>query len=118
MASRARRPWSGVWWILIGLVGGGCAALLGREVTLPAGSAASEADRSVRMVTLLPRDAISAILDPRFLSGDAAEAQMEPSERVLGVSIAGDSRAYPVNVLSAVEIVNDTVGGVPLAVTY
>ena len=118
MAGRARRRLLGVWWILVALVGGGCAAVLSGEVTLPAGPAGTEADRSVRIVTLLPRDAIPAILEPRFLSGEAAEAQMDPSERVLGVSIAGDSRAYPVNVLSAVEIVNDTVGGIPLAVTY
>ncbi len=99
-------------------MGGGWAALLGREATLPAGPGAVGGERSVQMVTLVPRDAIPAILDPRFLEGDAAEAQMDPAERVLGVSLDGDSRAYPVNVLSAVEIVNDTVGGVPLAVTY
>ena len=37
---------------------------------------------------------------------------------VLGLSINGDSRAYYVPSLSAVEIVNDTVGGQPLAVTW
>ena len=37
---------------------------------------------------------------------------------VLGVSINGDSRAYYIPTLSRVEIVNDSVGGQPLAVTW
>ena len=43
---------------------------------------------------------------------------MASDERVLGVSINGDHRAYPLNLLSRHEIVNDTVGGVPVAVTW
>ena len=43
---------------------------------------------------------------------------MTPSERVIGVSINGESRAYPLNLLSRHEIVNDTVGGKAIAVTW
>ena len=43
---------------------------------------------------------------------------MQANERVIGLSIDGDSRAYPLNMLSRHEIVNDTVGGVPVAVTW
>ena len=43
---------------------------------------------------------------------------MASQELVIGVSIDGDTRAYPINVLSRHEIVNDVVGGTPLAVTY
>lgn len=43
---------------------------------------------------------------------------MQSFETVLGVSINGDHRAYPLNMLSRHEIVNDTVGGVPVAVTW
>ena len=60
----------------------------------------------------------SAILDPQFISGAEASEQMVDSERVLGVSINGDHRAYPLNLLSRHEIVNDEVGGVPVAVTW
>jgi hypothetical protein len=67
--------------------------------------------------TILPKDAIHAILDPIF--EDAAKADwIADSDSVVGVSINGDTRAYPVAILSGREIVNDTVGGVPIAVTW
>ena len=43
---------------------------------------------------------------------------MEPSERVIGVSVNGEHRAYSLNLLSRHEIVNDIVGGKPIAVTW
>ena len=43
---------------------------------------------------------------------------MRPEELVIGLSINGDSRAYPINILSRHEIVNDVVGGKPVAVTW
>lgn len=67
--------------------------------------------------TVLPKDAIQAILDPSF--EQAGEATwLADSDSVIGVSINGDARAYPVPILSSREIVNDTVGGVPIAVTW
>ena len=41
-----------------------------------------------------------------------------PSDRVIGVTINGESRAYPVRMLNLHELVNDTLGGVPIAVTW
>ena len=78
----------------------------------------SESNLDLRIVTILARDGIPAILDPVFDPRIEAMAQMEPSERVIGVSINGDHRAYPLNLLSRHEIVNDTVGGKPIAVTW
>ena len=72
----------------------------------------------LRIITVLGKDAIPAILDPQFVSAAEAVSQMKPSERVLGVSINGEHRAYPLNLLSRHEIVNDTVGGKPVAVTW
>jgi hypothetical protein len=43
---------------------------------------------------------------------------MDPDERVIGLSINGDHRAYPLKLLSRHEIVNDTVGGTLVAVTW
>ena len=43
---------------------------------------------------------------------------MEPDEHVLGLSINGDHRAYSLRMLSSHEIVNDVVGGVPVAATW
>ncbi len=70
------------------------------------------------IVTLLPRDAIQAIDDPKFLNVDEADESYEPQEMILGVELNGDARAYSVPFLSSHEIVNDFVGGVPIAVTW
>jgi hypothetical protein len=40
------------------------------------------------------------------------------ADQVLGVTIGSESRAYPIPFLSWHEIINDTVGGVPVAVTW
>ena len=74
--------------------------------------------RQLKIVKVLGRDGIPAILDPEFLTAREAFRQMKPDEHVLGLSINGDDRAYPLNLLSRHEIVNDTVGGVPVAVTW
>ena len=64
-----------------------------------------------------PPDGIPSIDDPAFVS--AAEVDfLEPSEPVLALTVNGESRAYPVQIMTWHEIVNDTVGGVPVAVTY
>src|SRR6266850_5000306 len=41
-----------------------------------------------------------------------------PSDKVIAVVVDGASRAYPLRVLVWHEVVNDTVGGVPIVVTY
>ena len=72
----------------------------------------------LKVITVLGKDGIPAILDPQFLGPEDAASQMKANERVIGLSIGGDHRAYPLNLLSRHEIVNDTVGGVPVAVTW
>ena len=37
---------------------------------------------------------------------------------VLGVVVNGEARAYPQQILNVHEVINDTLGGVPIAVTY
>ncbi len=74
--------------------------------------------RDLKIVSVLGRDGIPAILNPDMISADIPSIQMDPNERVLGLSINGDHRAYPLNMLSRHEIVNDTVGGKPVAVTW
>jgi len=73
---------------------------------------------SLDIITDLGKDGIPSIDNPRFVGPGEADQQMQAFERVLGVSINGDHRAYPLNMLSHHEIVNDTVGGVPVAVTW
>ena len=73
---------------------------------------------SLDIITVLGKDGIPSIDNPCFVGPGEADQQMQSFERVLGVSINGDHRAYPLNMLSRHEIVNDTVGGVPVAVTW
>ena len=72
----------------------------------------------LEIVTLLGFDAIRAILEPEFVDAAQADEWLEDDVPVIGVSINGDSRAYTVPMLSVHEIVNDVVGGVPVAVTW
>ena len=72
----------------------------------------------LELVTLLGFDAIPAILKPHLVSVDEADSRMASDEQVLGLSINGDHRAYSVPLLSRHEIVNDVVGGVPVAITW
>ncbi len=74
--------------------------------------------RELEIVTLLGFDAIPAILDPKLVTASEAEESMDLDEQVLGLSINGDHRAYSIRMLSRHEIVNDVVGGVPVAVTW
>ena len=77
-----------------------------------------DAVQSFDIITVLGKNGIPSIDNPRFVGPVGADRQMESFERVLGVSINGDHRAYPLNMLSRHEIVNDTVGGKPVAVTW
>jgi len=63
-----------------------------------------------------PRDGIPAIDRPRFVA--AAQSGLAPNDRVLGLQRGGAVRAYPVRILNWHEIVNDQLGGEPVAVTY
>ena len=49
----------------------------------------------------------------------AAEAvYMKPDDRVLAVSINGENRAYPMRIVNAHEMVNDTLGGEPISLLW
>jgi hypothetical protein len=65
-----------------------------------------------------PPDGIPSIDNPKFISVQEASKFLEDSELVLGLNINGDIRAYPLQILVWHEIVNDKVGGTPVAVTY
>ena len=75
-------------------------------------------ERDLDVVTVLAKDAIPAIRSPEFVDAAGAEAWMNADEPIIGVELDGDARAYPVAMLSRHEIVNDTVGGVPIAATW
>ena len=76
------------------------------------------AERELEIITLLPKDGIPAIDNPIFILADEADLQYEPDELIIGVQFDGDARAYSIPMLSSHEIVNDTVGGRKIAVTW
>lgn len=95
--------------------------LLSERAVLPdAGGSAQAAagEQSFEIITVLPKDAIPAIDNPQFLPVARGREQMSATEQVIGVSIGGEHRAYPTATLSSHEIVNDVVGGRPIAVTW
>ena len=82
------------------------------ELARPTETAAAAAPaRAPRSGGFVPLD------DPVFLAADETE-YFGDEELVLGVEFAGEVRAYPVRMLRYHHIVNDTVGGKPLLVTY
>ena len=70
------------------------------------------------IATLLPRDAIPSIDSPKFVDVEIGSQQMDDENLIIGVSIEEDHRAYSTAFLSSHEIVNDLVGGKPVAVTW
>lgn len=65
-----------------------------------------------------PRDGIPSIDDPKFVTIAEAEAWLVANEPVIALEIEGDSRAYPLQILTWHEIANDVVGSVPVVVTF
>lgn len=64
-----------------------------------------------------PPDGIPAITRPAVLSSQKA-SYLRDTDRVIGVAIGGQSRAYPLRILNWHENVNDVLGSRPIAVTY
>ena len=65
-----------------------------------------------------PRDGIPAIDAPKFIDQAAAAEWLVDNEPVIALEIGGDARAYPLQVVTWHEIVNDTVGEIPVIVTF
>ncbi len=78
------------------------------------------------IVRAMPRDGVKVLNEPAMV--DAAEVDrfnneergkmLVADDRVIGVEIAGEARAYPLRLMRWHEVVNDVVGGEPVAVTY
>jgi hypothetical protein len=65
---------------------------------------------------LIGPDGIRPIYDPQFVS--AADAPLDDDELVIGVTIDGEAKAYPITVLRFREMVNDELGNLPILVTW
>jgi hypothetical protein len=84
------------------------------------------AERETLVGTGNPRDFLPSLDNPSVLRGsDVLRWNSEhrrklvvSTDRVAGLVVNGEARAYPLSILNAHEVVNDVLGGVPIAVTY
>jgi hypothetical protein len=65
-----------------------------------------------------PPDGIPPVDEPVFVEVSDNLEILPGNESVVALEINGDARAYPIRAMVWHEIVNDTVGGVPVSVTY
>ncbi len=86
--------------------------VLGFVIAIWPGYATSEP----RIHTVLPKDAITAILSPEFV--DVQAAKIEAETAMIGVVLQDEAHAYSAILLNTHEIVNDVVGGVKVATTW
>jgi len=77
-----------------------------------------EKERELEIIDILPKDGIPSVDNPEFLDASEASTQIGQQDLIIGVSLNGEHKAYPTAFLSSREIVNDTIGGVPVAVTW
>jgi len=88
-------------------------------------------DRDELVPSGVSKDGLHAMMSPRFLTVAGVDVMnnertnegghkrlLVPDERVIGVTLGGQSKAYPVNILMLHEVVNDVVGNVPVVVTF
>ena len=65
------------------------------------------------------KDGIPDLRDPPLMSPEEAEsAYIRAGDRVFGVSIGGEHRAYPLRIVNAHEMANDVLGGEPISLAY
>ena len=78
------------------------------------------------IVRAMKRDGVRALAAPAMVDADEVDRfnreergkMLVPDDRVIGIEISGDARAYPLRLMRWHEVVNDIVGGEPVAVTY
>jgi hypothetical protein len=64
-----------------------------------------------------PRDGIPAIDNPLFTEARKAD-YLQPADRVIGVNLHGEQKAYPLRIMNYHEIVNDDFAGQPVVVSF
>lgn len=74
--------------------------------------------KGVEIVPDLRKDSIPALTNPAYESGSSSLNWLKKEDLVIGVNYDGDVRAYPIKILSWHEIVNDTIGGKDVLISY
>lgn len=102
-------------------VAAGVAALgacLGDSPIQQNGEALCDLDNNL-LIASLPPNSIRALTEPTMVAPDDPGVDfLNDSDRILGVYMNGEARAYPHNILWRHEIVNDRIGGDWISVTF
>jgi len=98
----------GVAIMLIGLIGGSLLVANAANDSAPIGYQA------------VPRDGFPVFDNPKMLTAPEAEAKRLIFERdmVIGVAHGRQAKAYPITIMGVHELGNDSIDGVPIAVTW
>lgn len=78
------------------------------------------------IVRAMAKDGVRVLSEPQTMTAAEIDRRNEeergkllvPEDRIIGVGIAGEAIAYPLRLMRWHEVVNDVVGGEPIAVTY
>ena len=93
-----------------------------RGTSLLRGWKTDTSKRSIELDELLnggpPKDGIPSINRPKFVSTGDADSWLQDQEPVILVAIENEARAYPLQILTFHEIVNDVLAGRPIVVTF
>jgi len=65
-----------------------------------------------------PKDGIPSIDNPKYVTLEEADEWIQDNELVLAIQYNGVTRVYPLQILVWHEIVNDTITGDPVLITY
>jgi hypothetical protein len=78
------------------------------------------------VVQAMTRDGVRVLSEPPTMAPSEVDRRNEEErgkllvsdDRVIGVAVGGEARAYPLRLMRWHEVVNDVIGGEPIAVTY
>lgn len=79
------------------------------------GDAEAHYDRAARRA--MPRDGFPVLFDPTLVPA-ARATDIRDNEPVLGVSLGGEAKAYPLAIMGRHELANDTCGGRPITASW
>ena len=78
----------------------------------------SEADYDKGMRQVMEPDQFPVLHHPPMATVMEAGLEIDGDEPVIGLFLGGEARAYPISVMGGVELVNDTCGEIPVAVSW
>ena len=98
-----------------------CSSIAGNSIPVPTVPAAMTNERINDTIDhhfqqWARNDAIPPIYDPEFAR--AGKVDLHDDELVMGVSLGGEAKAYPVTTMQFREMVNDELAGIPILVTW